>query len=312
MDISTVISVALGMVFLFLVVSVITSAIAEAISTVLRTRPKHLKRAIVGMLGETEADELYGTEIIESLKNRHAFSLGRKETSDPSYISGRDFTNALLAVLDVGQKMEDLQMAGEGPGTEEPTSTTLGPIRDLVDGLPNGKVKSYLEDLISAGTASLESVGADLTLWFDSVMDRASGWYKRWVNVVIFVAGLALAAAFNINALVVADSLWSDPVLRASVESAVSQRIATEEPSLGPTAEDVLEELRTLDALNIPFGWTAEPDDSRHFGALSLPGWILTALAATAGAPFWFDLLKRVANVRGSGPPSGKKGEPAT
>ena len=31
-------------------------------------------------------------------------------------------------------------------------------------------------------------------------------------------------------------------------------------------------------------------------------GWLFTALAGSLGAPFWFDLLKRVANLRASGP----------
>ncbi|MEX2565436.1 MAG: hypothetical protein WD431_05805 [Cyclobacteriaceae bacterium] len=33
----------------------------------------------------------------------------------------------------------------------------------------------------------------------------------------------------------------------------------------------------------------------------SLLGWIITAFAITLGAPFWFDLLKRVMSIRASG-----------
>jgi hypothetical protein len=32
-----------------------------------------------------------------------------------------------------------------------------------------------------------------------------------------------------------------------------------------------------------------------------LAGWLLTALAAALGAPFWFDLIGRVVNLRGAG-----------
>jgi hypothetical protein len=34
-----------------------------------------------------------------------------------------------------------------------------------------------------------------------------------------------------------------------------------------------------------------------------LPGWILTIAALTLGAPFWFDLLSRLARLRGAGVP---------
>ena len=30
-------------------------------------------------------------------------------------------------------------------------------------------------------------------------------------------------------------------------------------------------------------------------------GWVLTATAVSLGAPFWFDLLSRVAKLRGTG-----------
>ena len=37
-------------------------------------------------------------------------------------------------------------------------------------------------------------------------------------------------------------------------------------------------------------------------------GWVITIAAISLGAPFWFDLLGKVANLRGSG---GKTGGPS-
>ena len=34
---------------------------------------------------------------------------------------------------------------------------------------------------------------------------------------------------------------------------------------------------------------------------LSLFGWLLTGVAITLGAPFWFDVLGKVSNLRASG-----------
>ncbi len=47
----------------------------------------------------------------------------------------------------------------------------------------------------------------------------------------------------------------------------------------------------------IPIGWG---DGSVTWKAITshLPGWLLTALALSLGAPFWFDLLNKVVNVR--------------
>ena len=37
--------------------------------------------------------------------------------------------------------------------------------------------------------------------------------------------------------------------------------------------------------------------------AARIPGWLITIAALSLGAPFWFDLLSRVARLRGSGVP---------
>jgi hypothetical protein len=38
------------------------------------------------------------------------------------------------------------------------------------------------------------------------------------------------------------------------------------------------------------------------YALLALPGWLITALAVSLGAPFWFDTLKTLINIRGAGP----------
>ncbi|UXI66310.1 hypothetical protein [Tahibacter amnicola] len=59
-------------------------------------------------------------------------------------------------------------------------------------------------------------------------------------------------------------------------------------------------------SLGLPIGWhsVTPPDDgSGWWGWLViigklLPGWLVTALAICVGAPFWFDLINRLANIR--------------
>ena len=42
-----------------------------------------------------------------------------------------------------------------------------------------------------------------------------------------------------------------------------------------------------------------------------LLGWLITALAATLGAPFWFDIISRLVPLRGSGKPPSPPTAPA-
>jgi hypothetical protein len=57
----------------------------------------------------------------------------------------------------------------------------------------------------------------------------------------------------------------------------------------------------------LPIGWQDFPDEltSGSFVTLvvKLVGLILTSLAVSLGAPFWFDLLSKFMNVRGTGQP---------
>jgi hypothetical protein len=69
-------------------------------------------------------------------------------------------------------------------------------------------------------------------------------------------------------------------------------------------------------ALAIPVGWVSKgtsqevkygqitPTTADEFGdrfTQHILGWLLTALAATLGAPFWFDTLNRIISIRSSG-----------
>ena len=62
----------------------------------------------------------------------------------------------------------------------------------------------------------------------------------------------------------------------------------------------------SLEELQLPIGWAVEqqPDDGWDWFLTvwrKAIGLVLTAAAVTLGAPFWFDLLGKVARVRSAG-----------
>jgi hypothetical protein len=75
------------------------------------------------------------------------------------------------------------------------------------------------------------------------------------------------------------------------------------------SSKQTVDQARTkLAALELPIGWdsgtycsgtgTALVVDCARRSSLTLLGWLLTALAATLGAPFWFDILNKVMVIR--------------
>jgi hypothetical protein len=84
----------------------------------------------------------------------------------------------------------------------------------------------------------------------------------------------------------------------------ISQKCREDKPHLGVI-------LRTVAV------WCAFDDEvwfSEHITVLTLLiiGWFLTAVAASLGAPFWFDILSRIMNVRNSGGVPGEKDPTST
>ena len=85
----------------------------------------------------------------------------------------------------------------------------------------------------------------------------------------------------------------------------------TADASPADTTEEAIQAVRDASGLALPIGWVRADDqrvDPRELPT-SVEGWLLKILgvaiscfALTAGAPFWFELLGRLVNMRSSGP----------
>ena len=64
--------------------------------------------------------------------------------------------------------------------------------------------------------------------------------------------------------------------------------------------------------MTLPIGWQSFPATVDSAFAMQVAGWLLTASTALFGAPFWFDLLQRTVQIRGTGekPAQQSKEEP--
>ena len=71
--------------------------------------------------------------------------------------------------------------------------------------------------------------------WFDSSMDRVSGWYKRRAQLTILVVGFFVAITVNVDTITVAKRLSTDKALRESlVAAADAYSKANAQPSATP------------------------------------------------------------------------------
>ncbi len=276
---STVIDIALGLIFIYFLLSVAASHINEVIAGMVQARAKNLEAGIRGLLADPELSK-------QVLNHPLISGLGGKPGRLPSYIPANTFALALFdTILPAGQQAPNLDA-----------------MRAQVAQMPEGAAKRALLSMIDKSNGDMTKARGEVEAWFNAGMDRVSGVYKRWIQQVTFVVALAVTVILGVDTLALANSLWQQPALRAALANQAAQTTPTIQTVQGTSAQDAL---KALSSANLPIAWQTVPQTAPEWFQKVL-GLLLTTLAVSLGAPFWFDLLKNLANLRSSGPPPPK------
>ena len=287
---SQVLEVVIGLTLIFLVLSIGCSGAKEVIASILTLRANTLVEAIRNMLKNGDRD-LAAELLLHPVIARTA-----RPGEKPSYISARALAQALFDVL-----------APPSGGQ----ARTIQDLRDGVSKLPEDKLRRTLLGLVDSSQGDLDAAREKVEHWFDDTMERVGGWYKRMAQQIIFAVGLLLCVALNADAIMIVRELWSDEALRRAVVAVAEKKVQSKNPADSSeqkvSFEQVAMEIRR--ANTPPIGWSSTAGDFRarpsSFGEwlLKILGIALSSFAIVLGAPFWFDFLNKVINVRLSGNP---------
>jgi hypothetical protein len=310
---SDILDVAIGLVLVFLLLSLIATAIREAIESACKTRAVYLERGICELLHGDEAGlvrEIYDHPLVAGLyRGTYApAARGRRMGGNlPSYIPTRNFA---LALLDV---------AVRGPATKRVEGAHLAPLsfaaaREAIARIDNPRIQRPLLLAADAAGNDLARLQRNVEAWFDSGMDRVSGWYKRRTQTILFVIGAAITLSANVDTVAIARFLYEN---RGAREALVAQAQAVAKDSTVLRA-DARATRAALDSLQLPIGWgvasarwTSGSASRGGWDRWVAPvlGWIITTLAITLGAPFWFDVLNKIMVIRSTVKPHEKSPE---
>jgi hypothetical protein len=214
-----------------------------------------------------------------------------------------------------------MDIAARGGQTDAVNSDPSGPTLDLaavrqnVLNIGNRQIQRVLLTAVDTAHNDFDAALGTIEQWFDSSMDRVSGWYKRSSQWIIFWIALFVAVTLNVNAIDIAEFLYRNEAVREAIV-ARAESAATE----GGLATRGYGQARTeLESLGLPIGWGDQKELSKRTGDawwddVLAPGfgWLLTALAATLGAPFWFDVLNKTMVIRSTVKPREKSPEEAS
>jgi hypothetical protein len=261
---STVLDVALGMVFCWGAVSLIASSVYEAIASALKMRASDLLKGLKELLNDKTftglAKSVYTNALVNPRDPGRAADQGEL-TAKPSYIDPLHFAAALIEAV-------------------QALPTEAADLKTKIDQIPDEQIRRLLQGMYARAEGNAEEIRKQLASWFSAAMDRVSGVYKRRAQVFSFLIAFAVAAALRIDTFHLFSALWAHPVSVASlaVPSLVTQAVA---------------DLKTL-----PIGGDLAGQEAWRV----VLGWVATACSALFGAPFWFGLLQRLTNLRGAGP----------
>jgi hypothetical protein len=216
--------------------------------------------------------------------------------------------------------------AGRALASEYPDP--LGSIQKGIEGLSAGHTKQSLlaildrtrremalvsKELRTAENA-VQTLQRNLESWFNDAMDRFAGWYKRWSQLVSLALAIMLVVLVNADTIMLTNRLARDAALRSSIVAAAdsaAQKMNGDFEKMQAARQELLEE---SEKLNLPLGWIdpmingkKDPFADERFPstaqgwAWKLMGLLLSALAVSLGAPFWFDTLSKFMNVRTAG-----------
>ncbi len=379
---SAILEVAIGIIFLYFVLSVVCSSLTELVSSILAWRARDLEKAIQDLLGTSDLYQAVAAHpLITAMGHNQG---GSKQQADealkgrPAYIPSHTFRAALLdAVANRGLKedgervaatvtqlkssikslaasdekrvgralltlieesrdphalalqVEKLKAAaGRLPAKSDDAETlrilnlalapcaSLDDIEQALTGIQGAddQVLSAVRKLVIVARQDLEQAAYDVDklqknveAWFDNAMDRMSGHYKRNVQMFLLVIGFLITVGTGADTLRFATTLFANPTVRAGLATSASAQAQT---GTSPTLTEAVNELAPFSLLfgygDIPSaeraGRTPEQTNMWLFWTEKVVGLAATTLAIMMGAPFWFQLLQKLVNVRATGP----------
>jgi hypothetical protein len=326
---TTVVDVAIGMIFVYLLLSLMCTAILEVIAAVFKLRAKNLEAGIRSLFsdgfgpgGHAFVKLIYDHGLVAGLYRNPAVDLVpngkatyQKPAKDgvaklPSYIPSRIFALSLIDILNTAHADDKDLVAA---------------VKTTLTGLPDSKAKQALLSLFADAHGEVERLRGNFENWYNDGMDRASGWYKKRSQYILLVLGLIIAIWANADSVNIARTLYLDPGVRQATVNTATSYLATSGPSpnscpnssTDPQVQDLENKLCSLrnkmkfisdaeSATLLPVGWKGGFTWPRLFRLEALAGWILTAIALSLGAPFWFDLLNKFMVIRSTIKPQEK------
>ena len=326
MNLGTLLEIIIALIFIYLASSLIISELQEQLAALLEFRPRNLKKALEIFLGKNTVESLYNNGSLLSSFNQYT-NLGK--SVGPSYVEPKVLAESLISLINSQLSDNEKLLKADFLGKNLVEEKT-GIFKKLASISDFSKInKTAIDRLIQIGygtklkhdNPTLENFVDEIANTFTQIMERTSGVYKRNAKGVSFAFGFLAAALLNIDSFYVIEQLSKNPNLRQGINQLATEVVKTNEPCFkdakgDPTkvaecTEKLQVTVKDLEKINqlLPVGWNekgwfnGEQIKEQNGWLQAIFGWLMTGVAVAMGAPFWFDILGKLINVRNTGKP---------
>lgn len=200
---------------------------------------------------------------------------------------------------------------------QDKDSETFQAIENVIDRLPPSISQNLTilannaQTKVKKAEEGINVLRQEIETSFNHSMDRASGVYKRNAKGVAILLGIIIAVSSNADAFHIANRLSKDSAIRNTIINNAGE-VLRQNPQYAVNFEALKNQTDVaLTDVSLPLGWTdtnlrqqaiTQRGGFPLFKYLSMfAGWVLSGVAIAMGAPFWFDILNKIVNVRNSG-----------
>jgi hypothetical protein len=224
---SQILEVAIGLVFVYLLLSLICTSANELISSWSKKRGQLLRKGIENLLSDPTkpklAQEFYEHPLIKALY---------QEGRDPSHIPPRTFALALLDIISPA--------GSNGPKGVEG-------FRDAVTTAfeKDSWLRRAVLPLMDEAGEEIAKFRENIERWYDDAMARVTGWYKRTMQLWTVGLAVIITIGLNVDTIEIANNLWRSPTLRASLIAAAQKMIKEAPPVVsggGPSTQETVKQ----------------------------------------------------------------------
>jgi hypothetical protein len=281
----------LSLITIYIVLALTVSALTEIITRLVGLRSIGLKSGIRSILQDPNIKGL--SDETKRFWNSGIIKSATDGDSSPNSLDALTFATATLATAG----MEVARNAGQA--------------KTIIANAPmNSHLKDVLTGLADRSLSRGTTLHDELAQHFDATMEKIGRWYRHWTQGIAFVLALIFTVYINANTLDLLHQLTAQPASR--LELAKIQSNLSTDPADHARAMSNLKDLDAIITRDTLGGNTLRPELTKD-PFRTVIGLLITILAVSLGAPFWFDVLARI-SPKASGadrPPSSISSQPA-